>query len=146
MMHDVILATSPEELNAILELRYTVLRKPWNQHLSSAGDDLDATAVQAVLLDTNHKAMACGRLQENEGRVGQIRYMAVREDVQGKGYGKKILRFLEDKASALKLLKIELHARENAVPFYLSCGYQLCEPSYKLWDIIQHYRMEKAIH
>lgn len=45
----------------------------------------------------------------------------------------------------MNLLSIELQSRENAVEFYKSCGYDIKEKSFKLWDVIQHYLMIKTI-
>lgn len=138
-------ATTQTELNAILALRYKILRQPWNQSKESATDGLEAGNVNAFIEDENGNAIACGRLQENENKIGQVRFMAVDNAYQGKGLGKLILKFLEEKGKEMQLQKIELHARENALNFYESAGYTLKEISYKLWDIIQHYLMEKKL-
>jgi N-acetylglutamate synthase-like GNAT family acetyltransferase len=90
--------------------------------------------------------VACGRLQKNTEQLGQIRFMAVADAYQGKGYGKKILEALEKKARLQQLRVIELQARENALEFYLRCGYQKIEATFKLWDLIQHYRMRRHIN
>jgi hypothetical protein len=38
-----------------------------------------------------------------------------------------------------------LHARDYAVDFYSKLGYTLVGPSYKLFDVLQHYQMEKKL-
>jgi len=144
-MYKVREAQTQEELNAIIELRYTILREPWNQPLSSASDNLESLSVNAFIKDAAGNVIACGRLQENENKTGQIRYMAVVASYQGKGLGQLIVSFLEQKAWDLGLIKVELHARENAVEFYKSRGYQMKEKSYLLWGLIQHYLMEKEL-
>lgn len=138
-------AKSAEEREAILKLRYTVLREPWGQPASTATDELEEQSVNAFIADKNGNVIACGRLQENAGRVGQLRFMAVDGDYQGKGLGKLIVRFLEKRASELGLISLELQARDNAVKFYESCGYKIKEKTFLLWGIIQHYLMEKKI-
>lgn len=138
-------AGTEQELKAILQLRYTVLRQPWNQPIESATDDLEKTSVNAYLEDGSGVAIACGRLQENEHKTGQIRFMAVAISYQGQGLGKKMLAFLEEKARDAGLHKIELQARENAVAFYKSNGYVVKEKSFLLWGIIQHFLMVKFI-
>ena len=40
---------------------------------------------------------------------------------------------------------LTFEARENAVPFYKSLGYQIEQESYLLFGEIQHYRMKKAL-
>lgn len=144
-MYTVKEAKTHNELKAIISLRYKVLRQPWNQSAETASDELEATSINAFIADANGNAIACGRLQENENKTGQVRFMAVDDAYQGKGLGKSILSFLEEKGRELGLEKIELHARENALAFYESAGYKHKEISYKLWDIIQHYLMEKYL-
>ncbi|MCC6369747.1 MAG: GNAT family N-acetyltransferase [Bacteroidia bacterium] len=138
-------ALSPEDLNAILQLRYEVLRKPWAKSIESATDDLEAKSVNAFIKNENGKIIACARLHENENRVGQIRFMAVDVAHQGKGLGKEVCGYLEKKARELGYLKIQLQARENAVEFYKRCGYAVKEKSYLMWEVIQHYLMEKEL-
>jgi len=151
-MFEVKESKSREELNAILKLRYTILRQPWNQSPDTASDDLEDKSINAFICDEQNNVIACGRLQENEnlptgqaGKIGQIRFMAVDNKYQGKGLGKTIVDFLELKAKQLHLNSIELQARENAVKFYETCGYSIKEKSFLLWGQIQHYLMEKKL-
>lgn len=138
-------AQTHTEREAIVALRYTILREPWKQAIDTASDTLEESSVNAFIADSDGKIIACGRLQENEGKIGQVRYMAVDTNYQGKGLGKLILQFLEQKARTLHLRKIELQARENAVKFYEANGYTIKEKSFLLWGIIQHYLMEKDL-
>lgn len=142
---DVKFTHTDQELASVLELRYKILRKPWGQSKESATDSLENTSYNAYITDQNNTVIACGRLQENENKTGQIRYMAVDDQQQGKGLGKLILTALEHKGKEIGLKTIELQARENALDFYKSAGYTLVEPSFKLWDIIQHYLMRKSL-
>lgn len=138
-------AQTETELEAIIALRYTILRKPWNQPAETASDHLEETSCNAFITDEQGSVIACGRLQENEHKTGQIRYMAVDSAYQGKGLGKLLLQFLEEKAKTLQLQKIELQARENALGFYKANGYVVKEKSFLLWGIIQHSLMEKSV-
>jgi predicted GNAT family N-acyltransferase len=71
--------------------------------------------------------------------------VAVATAQQGKGVGKAIMQALELQAKAKGWREIVLDARENAVPFYKSLGYQIEQESYLLFGEIQHYRMKKAL-
>jgi N-acetylglutamate synthase-like GNAT family acetyltransferase len=137
-------SSSEQELKNILDLRYKVLREPWSQPASTATDSLENSSINAYISDSG-KAIACGRLQENENKIGQIRFMAVDDSYQGKGLGRMIVEHLEKRAKDLGLKSVELQARENAVKFYESCGYSIREKTFLLWGIIQHYLMEKKI-
>lgn len=144
-MYSVKIATTNQQFNSILKLRYEVLRKPWSQTIESATDQLEEKSINAFIQNNKGVFIACGRLQENENKIGQIRFMAVEQNYQGKGLGKLIITSLEEKAKELKLNKIQLQARENAVSFYENNGYVMIEKTFLLWDQIQHFLMEKQI-
>ncbi|MES2133750.1 MAG: GNAT family N-acetyltransferase [Bacteroidota bacterium] len=131
-------------IDKIIDLRYDILRKPWDKPKETATDELEGQSINAYIED-QVKVIACGRLQNNGNGIGQIRYMAVDHNFQGKGLGKLILNKLEQEAQAIDIDTIELQARENALMFYKANGYTVKETSFKLWDIIQHYLMTKSI-
>lgn len=138
-------SASPDEFRNIMNLRYRVLRQPWDQPFETSQDELEDHAVNAYIADETGEVIACGRLQENAARTGQVRFMAVDPGQQGKGLGRQVLRYLEEKAVTLGFVKIELQARENAVYFYEANGYRVREKSFLLWGLIQHYLMEKVL-
>lgn len=143
-MNQTQITTDPKLIEAIIQLRYEILRKPWNKPKDTATDELESQSVNAYI-EEQGRIVACGRLQDNGGGTGQVRYMAVAEGQQGKGLGKLILNRLEEEALAMGIRTIELQARENAVEFYKAKGYTIKESSFKLWDIIQHYLMTKNL-
>lgn len=145
MNDQVHISQQPDQFQSILRLRYKVLREPWQQSMESATDERETEAYNAFILSDTNEVIACGRLQQNEHSNGQIRYMAVLPEQQGKGLGKKILQALEQKALELDLRTIELQARENALDFYLNNGYSLVEKSFLLWNQIQHYKLSKTL-
>ena len=138
-------AQTKEEIERIIDLRYKILREPWQQPKETSTDGMEDKCFNAFIEDENGTVIACGRLQENENKIGQIRYMSVDSNQQGKGLGKHILIALEKKGKEIGLTTIELQARENAVAFYETNNYLLKEKSFKLWDIIQQYLMYKNI-
>lgn len=144
MMYTVQIANSQHTINQIIDLRYAVLRQPWDKPKDTATDDLELSSMNAYI-ENDGEVIACGRVQDNGSGLGQIRYMAVHPNYQGKGLGKLIVARLEEEAKIIGLTTIELQARENALEFYKSQGYSVKETSFKLWDIIQHYLMTKEI-
>jgi N-acetylglutamate synthase-like GNAT family acetyltransferase len=144
-MYRVISPSTPEEFNRYYSLRYDVLRAPWQQPLGSEKDSEEEIATHAMLTDEAGNCIAVGRLQKNSAEEGQIRFMAVHPHWQGKGLGKLVLRHLEHEARQQGLTRLVLQARENALSFYLAEGYSNTGASFKLWDIIQHYKMEKVL-
>ncbi len=144
MMYKVQIVNTQKQIDAIIDLRYDILRKPWNQPKDTATDDLELSSINAFI-EQDEDVIACGRLQDNGSGLGQIRYMAVNTKYQGKGLGKLIVAKLEEEAKAIGLKTIELQARENALEFYKSQGYEVKQTSFKLWNIIQHYLMTKEL-
>lgn len=143
-MFTVKISSTQKELDGIIDLRYNVLRKPWNQPKETATDELELSSIN-VYVEKSGNIIACGRLQDNGEYQGQIRYMAVDSIYQGKGLGKLIISKIEIEARRINLQTLELQARENAVEFYKSQGYVIKEKTFKLWGIIQHYLMMKGL-
>lgn len=133
---------SPKEWEDYYALRFKVLRQPLNQPIGSERNDGDLSGRHFALYDDNI-LRAIARLDHAEENVSQVRFVAVNNDVQGKGYGRLIMDAVEDKSKALGNTKMILHARDYAVDFYLKLDYKIVEKSYKLFDVLQHYLMEK---
>ena len=137
---------SSAEFEQYYNLRYEVLRKPWLQPKGSEKDNGDKSSIHRMIIDeSNGKAVAVGRLQFNTSEEAQIRYMAVSDNYQLKGYGNIIVKTLEDIAMNKGIRNIILQARENALKFYWKNGYEIIEKSYLLFDEIQHWLMVKKI-
>ena len=137
--------TSETDLEKYYDLRFEILRKPWNREKLSTKDEWENISVHVLMLDEKGDAIATGRLQLNDAEEGQIRSMAVRGDLQGKGLGSAIIQYIEAKAKAKKLKSIVLDARENAVKFYEKHGYVVTGDSYLLFGEIKHFRMKKNL-
>jgi crotonobetainyl-CoA:carnitine CoA-transferase CaiB-like acyl-CoA transferase/N-acetylglutamate synthase-like GNAT family acetyltransferase len=141
--YEIIEPSSPEDLEKYYQLRWEVLRNPWNKPKGSEKDDMEEKCIHAMVINRNKEALAVCRLQFNNKEEAQIRYMGVRSDMQGKGIGKKVLKYLEGKAKERNIGHIVLDARENAVNFYESMGYKIIAKGHLLWEEIQHYVMKK---
>jgi predicted GNAT family N-acyltransferase len=138
------LPESEEEWEDYYDLRYRVLREPLGQPRGSERDAGDETGIHFALYHDN-KLKAIARLDEVDMDVAQTRFVAVEEGEQGKGYGKLIMYAVEQEAAEKLYTKMILHARDYAVDFYLKMGYTMIEPSYKLFDVLQHFLMEKEL-
>lgn len=136
---------SQEDFEKYYQLRWEVLRKPWDQPRGTEKDANENAAIHIMAIDNAGECVGVSRLQFNSPGEAQVRFMGVRDDQQGKGVGKKLMAYLEEKAKEKGVKKIVLDARENAVQFYLSIGYVTVEKAHLLWGIIQHYKMEKVL-
>ena len=133
---------TPLEWELYYDLRYRVLRQPWNQLKGSERDEYEEEAAHfAVFQDL--VIIAVGRLDVLNDSVGKVRYMAVEETFQGKNIGKALMEFILTRCEQENLHTIILHAREIAVPFYERLGFRIVEKSHLLFGEIQHYLMEK---
>jgi N-acetylglutamate synthase-like GNAT family acetyltransferase len=136
---------TPEEFGAYYLLRFELLRKPWNRPLGSEKDEHENESIHAMAINEKNKVIGVCRLQFNSDDEAQIRFMAVKENYREQNVGRKLIEYLEEKATKHSAKKVILHSRENAVLFYERCGYVVKEKSYLMWDEIQHYLMEKKL-
>ena len=141
----IIVPATAEEMKMYYDLRYEMLRKPWNRPYSSTVDEDDNNSLHALMLDDKGNAVAAGRLVYNSNEEGQVRSMAVAKEMQGQGLGTKILIYLEDEARKKKFKHVVLDAREGAVEFYKKNGYKPEGDSYILFGVIPHVKMKKIL-
>lgn len=126
------------------QLRYQVLRAPWQQPAGSERDDSDATAFHLMAID-NDGCLAVGRVHMVDENVAQVRYMAVAEHAQGQYLASHLLMLLQRYAQQQGASLMRLHARDSALGFYQKAGYRVVEPSHLLFGEIQHYLLEKSL-
>ncbi len=134
-----------QEWEHYFELRWRILRTPWQQQ-GPDRDDTDDSSIHRMVYQSNGCVLAVGRLHQVDTSTAQIRFMAVDNNQQRRGYGALLLQSLEQVATDMHLNTIILQAREGAVPFYQQFGYSVVEKSFLLFDEIQHYLMEKKLH
>lgn len=132
-----------QEWEDYYNLRYRILRKPLNQPKGSERNEGDASGIHFALFAEN-QIRAIARLDQASEKVSQVRFVAVDTSLQGKGFGRLMMEAVEDKSKELGNEKMILHARDYALDFYIKIGYTTVEKSYKLFDVLQHYLMEKV--
>jgi len=106
-----------------VSLRYDILRKPLGLNFTQEQLDKEANDfhLAAYMDDILAACLILTKVNENEIKMRQV---AVGENLQGKGVGKKLVRFSEDFARDKGFSLMTLHARETAVPFYLGLDYK----------------------
>lgn len=135
---------SDAEFEAYYELRFQVLRKPWGEPKGTERADDEDRSYHLAVFDQD-EIVGVGRLHLNNPAEGQIRFMAVADGRQGHGIGRLLMDGLEGEARQQGATYIALHARQNAVKFYETLGYQVKEISYLLFGEIQHWLMTKPL-
>lgn len=112
------------EYQLAVKLRYEVLREPLGLKFSK--EELN-TEVNDVHLGAfrNKLLFGCLILKKQSDAIVKMRQVAVDPHTQGTGIGRLLVEASEVKAKQLGYSKIELNARETAVPFYLRLGYEI---------------------
>jgi predicted GNAT family N-acyltransferase len=132
------------EWDDYFDLRYRILRAPLDQPRGSEKNEGDSTGIHFALYEDD-VLKAIARLDQAEINVAQVRFVAVEENSQGKGYGKTIMIATEEAAKDRGDELMVLHARDYAVDFYLKLEYQLAEKSHLLFGVLQHFFMRKEL-
>ena len=136
---------SPEEFEKYYDLRWRILRAPWDQPRGSEKDDKEDEAIHVMVCEKDSVPVGVGRAHFNSPDEAQVRYMAVDADQRGKGVGAIILKELEKRAALKGAGYIILNARDNAVPFYEKHGYKIVKQSHTLFNSIPHFEMRKDL-
>ncbi len=77
-------------------------------------------------------------------QVIKMRQVAVDSSIQGHGVGKAMVKYSEVFVKEKGFTSIELHARETAVPFYLSLNYNIIGDRFEEVGI-PHFKMVKVL-
>lgn len=133
-----------QEWHDYYQLRWRILREPWQQPLGSERDALEDAAYHLMLVDEHGSIAAAGRLHKIDATTAQVRYMAVATEHQGKGAGSRILAGLEAQAAAWGCSSVQLNARDTALVFYQRSGYFDIAAAPEQFGI-RHYVMRKTV-
>jgi predicted GNAT family N-acyltransferase len=132
------------EWDEYYDLRFRVMRKPLGKPSGSERNEGDGNGMHFALF-RDSKICAIARLDKIDEQMAQVRFVAVETEIQGSGFGKKIMLATEQKAKELGCSKMILHARDYACDFYRKLGYKEIGPSYKLFDVLQHFEFHKEL-
>ena len=138
---------SPEdnqEWEKYLLFRWEMLRKPLGMSKDSLSDSVEEESFHLMGISKEGRVIASGRVHFNSKNEAQIRYMAVDENFKRKGVGTEIVKELENYAISKGIVNMILNARENAISFYLSLGYEEVGP-YQSDTGIPHKTMKKSL-
>jgi N-acetylglutamate synthase-like GNAT family acetyltransferase len=134
-----------EEFQRYRELRWKILRAPFNQSKITEQDDAGTKDYPIMVCEVDGIPIGVGRAHFLSESEAQIRSISVEEDWKGKGIGSIILKELEKIVTEKGARRIIIHARNSAIEFYKKNGYKTVEPSYTLFGEIEHTLMEKFI-
>lgn len=136
---------STSEWAAYFDLRWRILRAPWNQPPDSARDEQEEEALHLAAFAQSGEIIACGRAQFNDPETAQFRYMAVAEKARGRGVGRALLLELERLVAKQGARRVVLNARDVAKDFYLKNGYENIGEGPTIFGEITHTVMSKSL-
>lgn len=136
---------TPEEFQRYRDLRWKILRAPHNQPKITEKDDAGTKDFPIMVCEVDGIPIGVGRAHFVSEDVAQIRSISVEPEWEGKGIGSIVLSALEKIVTEKGARRIIIHARNNAIEFYIKNGYQTVKPSYTLFGEIEHTLMEKKI-
>lgn len=141
----ILIPTTEDDFAHYFDLRWRILRAPWNQPRGSERDAFEEQSWHRMACGDDRLPVGVARLQRNSPDQGQIRYMAVEPSCQRHGIGTALVQALEAQARELSMFEIVLDAREASVGFYRRLGYEVVGPSHTLFGTIRHSLMRKRL-
>jgi len=138
------IAFGSEEQKESVKLRYEVLRKPLNLHFNE--EDLKKEYLDfhiAAYVEDKIAGILLLKPSDSPTTI-KMRQVAVDASLQGRGIGKAMVKFSETFVKEKGFTAIELHARETAVPFYLSLNYTIVGDRFEEVGI-PHFKMVKEL-
>ncbi len=136
---------TPSEWENYFDLRWRILRAPWDQPRGSEKDDREESSEHLMIVGPDLRPVAIGRLHFNTSAEAQVRFMAVEPQSQGQGLGGRILLEFERRAREAGASSIVLNARDDAERFYQKHGFVAVGPAPTIFDAVKHVRMRKDL-
>ena len=128
----------------LVELRNQILRVPLGLEFTINDLEKEYNEIHFGYLNSKCILLGCLQLRIIDSDILKMRQVCVTASQENKGIGKLLVKASESYATEKGFSKIELHARENAIPFYLKQNYKKVGRSFKEVGIL-HYKMEKKL-
>jgi thioesterase domain-containing protein len=136
---------SEQDFAQYFELRWKMLRQPWNYPLGSEKDEYEQVSQHRMVRNTDGQVVAVGRVHMNSSDEAQVRHIAVDKDYQGKGLAKLILSALEAVAREEGAVRIVTNSRQVSVPFFESAGFEIEREAPSEFGKLKRQQMVKRI-
>lgn len=114
------------EYDEAVRLRYDVLREPLGLDFTAEDLEKEWQDVHFAAYDESDNLLGYMQLRVDAAapKVARMKQVAVKASIQKKGVGTQMVAYFEKYCQAKGFDKIELHARDLAVPFYERLGYE----------------------
>lgn len=117
------ITTENIEYNAARLLRWEILRKPLGLAPGTEEIPEEVNSLHLVVLDSKKVIGSVSFCPESE-IMGRMYQMAMSEEYQGRGFGRKLLCTLEKRLEKKGIHHVYLFARKEVEGFYQQMGYQ----------------------
>ena len=122
-------SNSPEDVQKCLEIRKKIFVEGQKVPPEEEVDGKDEHSDHYLLLIDNN-AVGVARVRYLD-QVAKIERVAIMDDYQGKGLGKKIMnKILSDLSANPQILTAKLSSQSYAIPFYEKLGFTVCSGEY----------------
>lgn len=108
-----------------IKLRSDILRKPLGLEFSIEELVAESNYLHFGLINDCNDLLACLYLKPDEDGDLQLKQMAVKNEFQDMGLGRKLINGVEEIMKLSEFNEIYLHARESAKGFYMKLGYEI---------------------
>ncbi|MDF2558112.1 MAG: family acetyltransferase YjcF [Bacillales bacterium] len=122
------IATTPEELKSVYEIRRTVFIEEQQVPEDLEIDDLEESSTHFLVID-GEKAVGAGRFRIKDG-YGKIERICVLKEERGRKIGNLLMARIEDYAKEINMETVKLEAQVHAIPFYEKLGYDICSEEF----------------
>lgn len=123
---------------ASIALRDRILRQPLGLQYDPADLAAESDEVHIAALE-GERVLGVLLLRTKDATTMKMRQVAVDADQQGKGIGKAMVLFAEAWCLENGYRRMELHARDTAIPFYLALGYSTQGEGFEEVGIPHHF-------
>ena len=132
------------EYDETIRLRYKILREPLGLDFTEEQLAVEYSDIHLAAYDESWILRGCLVLTPKNEKVLKMRQVAVDTDVQRKGVGQLLVKASEILALNEGFVKIELSARDTAMPFYQKLNYQIEGDMFEEIGI-PHFKMVKKL-
>src|SRR5437763_15011983 len=113
-----------EAYEQLIELRVSQLLQPIGIPASYIDKEKEKGDIFIAAFDKENMVGCCILTHRDTERI-QLRQMAVRSPLRGRGIGAAIIEFAEEEARKRHYKILMMHARDRVLEFYRKCGYQI---------------------
>ncbi len=143
-MNIIIVDFATPEYDETIRLRYKILREPLGLDFTEEQLSAEFSDIHLAAYDEQWILRGCLVLTPKSEKVLKMRQVAVDSDVQSKGTGSLLVKASEAFGQAHAYSKMELNARDTAVPFYEKLNYSK-EGDMFVEVSIPHFKMVKDL-